>query len=197
MAVPIPKASLTRDDWIGAGLTALREAGPQAVAVQSLAVRLGATKGSFYWHFTAREDLLDAVLERWRRDATEQIIDTFNRAAADGASPADRLRELLVLITQAGEHTLGEQRILAGTDDPLIRRAVAEVTRRRMDYVAQLLVEAGLPADEARRRAWLAYTWYLGYAQLAATVPGELPADRAERRRMVDDVVAFLLQRGH
>ena len=31
-----------------------------------LAKRCGVTKGSFYWHFRDRQDLLQAILEHWR-----------------------------------------------------------------------------------------------------------------------------------
>ncbi len=42
---------LNSDRWIAAGFDALRQAGPQALAAEPLARRLGTTKGSFYWHF--------------------------------------------------------------------------------------------------------------------------------------------------
>ena len=42
-------------------------AGLAAVAVEPLAARLGATKGSFYWHFRNRDAMLEAALQRWER----------------------------------------------------------------------------------------------------------------------------------
>src|SRR5215207_10572201 len=50
------RKTLTRQDWAAAGLAALVEGGPDAVAVEPVATRLGATKGSGYWHFTDRAD---------------------------------------------------------------------------------------------------------------------------------------------
>src|SRR5437016_3886063 len=47
---PRDRRTLTRADWIGAALDALARDGLRAVAVEPLAERLGATKGSFYWH---------------------------------------------------------------------------------------------------------------------------------------------------
>src|SRR5207247_4105060 len=50
---------LGKDDWLrGARLALLRE-GPNGVRVEPLARELGVTKGSFYWHFHDREDLLE------------------------------------------------------------------------------------------------------------------------------------------
>lgn len=38
------------------------------VAVDRLAKELGATRGSFYWHFRDRDDLIEAALELWERE---------------------------------------------------------------------------------------------------------------------------------
>ena len=57
--------ALTREDWTRAALLAIAEGGTGAVAVEPLAARLGATKGSFYWHFRSRSDLLAAALATW------------------------------------------------------------------------------------------------------------------------------------
>ena len=50
-------ARLTREDWARAGFLAFVEAGLDAVVVEQVARRIGATKGSFYWHFGGRDDL--------------------------------------------------------------------------------------------------------------------------------------------
>ncbi|MFN7134821.1 MAG: TetR/AcrR family transcriptional regulator, partial [Myxococcales bacterium] len=65
---------LTREDWVEAALAALARGGVAAVAVEPLASELGATKGSFYWHFADRGELLKAVLERWVARDTDEVI---------------------------------------------------------------------------------------------------------------------------
>ena len=57
--------TLTATDWAEAALHLIAEAGLGALTVEALAVRLGVTKGSFYWHFKGRAELLAAALGRW------------------------------------------------------------------------------------------------------------------------------------
>src|SRR6266699_616553 len=64
---PRERKTLTRADWTGAALDALARDGLRAVAVEPLAERLGATKGSFYWHFRDRNALLEAAVAQWER----------------------------------------------------------------------------------------------------------------------------------
>jgi AcrR family transcriptional regulator len=52
-----------RDEWGDAALEALAEGGPEAVRVEALAVRLGVSKGGFYWHFTGRPALVEEMLD--------------------------------------------------------------------------------------------------------------------------------------
>ena len=56
-----------------------------------------------------------------------------------------------------------------------MEEVLERVTRRRIDYVAEELVAAGLDEGEARHRAVLAYTSYLGYSTLMRSTPGALP----------------------
>src|SRR5689334_11922394 len=63
----VPKTSLTAEDWADAALDALATGGLEAVAVEALARRLKVTKGSFYWHFGNRDELIKAALEAWER----------------------------------------------------------------------------------------------------------------------------------
>jgi AcrR family transcriptional regulator len=183
-------ARLGKDDWVTAGFAALREQGPDAVAVQPVAARLGATKGSFYWHFTTRDELLDAVLERWLEESTERVIADLERKHGE-ATPVVRFERLFDAVARAGERTPGEQRILAAAGHPAVGRAVRAAVERRIAYVAALLEQAGLDPDEARRRARLAYMMYLGHAQLVAIAPGEMAADQARQTRV--DAVRMLL----
>ena len=51
--------------WLDAAYKALVEGGVEAVKVMPLAKTLGLTRTSFYWHFTDRDSLLEAVIQRW------------------------------------------------------------------------------------------------------------------------------------
>jgi AcrR family transcriptional regulator len=188
MAVPTRK-TLTREDWTAAGLAALVEGGPDAVAIEPIAARLGTTKGSGYWHFTDRADLLRAVLERWVQEHTVAVRD---RVQADGGSSRDRLRHLLGIVSRAAEHSSAEMLLVASTD-PDVRSAVVEATRLRVAYVEGLVREAGVPGSEARSRAALAYAAYLGYASLTSAVPGLTPKRPVERRRMREALMDLAL----
>jgi hypothetical protein len=56
---------------------------------------------------------------------------------------------------------------------PLVAPVLARVTRRRMGYLTAQFAALGFLPDEARRRSQLAYTSYLGLAQLAHATPQE------------------------
>ena len=68
------RTRLKRQDWVDAALEAIADGGLAAVAVVPLAERLGATKGSFYWHFPSREALIEAALAAWEQTTTSAVI---------------------------------------------------------------------------------------------------------------------------
>ena len=170
MEVP-PRQRLSASDWTAAALDALAEGGLAAVAVEPIATRLGTTKGSFYWHFANRDALLTAALERWERTDTEDVI-TYVEGAPAGTA---RLRALIAgaVGTRVGDAARVELALQATARHPLVAPVLARVTRRRLEYLAELFVGLGFPPDEAGRRSRLAYTSYLGLAQLAHATPEE------------------------
>jgi AcrR family transcriptional regulator len=187
--VVAPRKTLTREDWTAAGLAALVAGGPDAVAVEPVAARLGTTKGSGYWHFTDRADLLRAVLERWVQEHTVLIAE---RVDAGGGSPRERLRHLLGIVSRAAEHSPADM-LLVASADPDVRAAVEAATQLRVGYVERLIREDGVSAPQARSRAALAYAAYLGYASLASAVPGLVPRRPADRRRLQESLLDLAL----
>ena len=186
--MPTTSSRLSRDSWIDTALELLLQSGPDAVAVQPIARKLGTTKGSFYWHFASRDDLLRATLERWEAVATDDVI-----ASVEARTNEPRARaELLVEEVTSGQSP-GELLLLAGTEHPDVAAAVERVTRRRIDYVARLLRSAGLTPAVAQRRATLAYAAYIGYAQLARSVPSVLPHNARGRRALVGELADVVL----
>ncbi|MET7700151.1 TetR family transcriptional regulator [Streptomyces sp. NPDC005485] len=184
------KPRLSAEDWADAALTAISEGGLAAVAVEPLAVRLGATKGSFYWHFANRDALIEAALERWAQTETEATITELETEP----DPERRLRRLFSKAMAAAAQDPLEVSLLATADDPRVRSALERVTLRRISYVARLFGELGFPEAEARHRGLLAYSTYLGHTQLAHAVPSALPSGDA-LRHYLETVLHPLLQR--
>jgi hypothetical protein len=73
-----------------------------------------------------------------------------------------------------------------------VQPVLDRVTRRRIDFAARLFQRLGFSHAEARRRALLAYSAYLGYAQLVHATPQLLPRTQAARRAYLNDVLATL-----
>lgn len=182
-----PPIRLAAEDWARAALHALARGGVGAVAVEPLAKALGVTKGSFYWHFPNRHALLVAALTLWERAHTDETI-ALVEAVDD---PAGRLRALFEHVLQPGPDNRVELALLAAADDPLVGPVVARVTERRVAFTAGLFRELGYSPAEARQRGLLAYTAYLGHAQLAHAAPSVLPSG-ADAGRQVDHVLAAL-----
>ncbi|MEO6084040.1 MAG: TetR/AcrR family transcriptional regulator [Umezawaea sp.] len=180
---------LTRDDWTRAALQALAEGGLSAVAVEPLAARVGATKGSAYWHFPNRDALLLATVERWEHEHLSEMR-ALVRAQAD---PLERLRLIFgrVLDEFEGDHSV-EAALLAAADDPIVAPVLKRVTDGRVRYLELLFHDLGFSADASRRRAVLAYSVYLGQAQLCATTPHVL----CERATLLDDTLVALSAHG-
>ncbi|WP_308016250.1 TetR/AcrR family transcriptional regulator [Nonomuraea aurantiaca] len=162
------------DDWARAALAALAEGGLGAVAVEPVAVRLGVSKGSFYWHFANRRALVEAALAQWEA-GTERVIARLESLD----EPVTRMRTLLDLAFGDAENAAISFRLISEVDDPLVGEVVRRVSRRRLDFMQEVLRELGQPEGEARRRVLAAYGGYLGLAALvrigaADEVPGSL-----------------------
>lgn len=60
--------------WLDAAHHLLIESGVESVKIMSLANRLQLSRTSFYWHFSDREALLDALIERWEKQNTGNLV---------------------------------------------------------------------------------------------------------------------------
>ena len=135
------KKRLTRQSWIDAGLTALTEQGPSALAAEPLARALGTTKGSFYWHYKDVPAFQAAVVKDWQSRAFAEIV----KALADSAPADQRLR-------QFGRAFLADPTDPAlrawAQGDAMVAQALAQVDAERLTYIASLLRQLGLANAE-------------------------------------------------
>jgi AcrR family transcriptional regulator len=178
---------LTADDWAAAALEMIGERGITGVAVEPLAVRLGATKGSFYWHFANRDALVEAALALWERERTEAVIVAMD-AEPD---PARRLHRLFAAVS-SGRGDAVEANLLAAADHPAVAPVMRRVVERRLAYVAEIFRRLGCSDVEARQRSLFAYTAFAGSTTITTRLPGVLPRPGAGLTAYIDTAVALL-----
>jgi AcrR family transcriptional regulator len=184
---------LSRDAWAAAALDAISSGGLAAVAVEPLAARLGTTKGSFYWHFRTRDELVEAALQLWQQASTTEVI---ARVEAAGDAPGQRLRHLFSQVFAAHARTGADLALLADAGHPQVAPVLAAVTRRRLEYVTGLFRQLGFTPAAAHRRALFAYSAYLGQLQLLRAAPELLPAVGPAASRYADEVLNTLVAGG-
>ena len=115
-------------------------------------------------------------------------------AEIDAASqdPRQQLRLLFKRVTELAARDRIELALLATADHPTVRPVLDRVTRRRIDFAAELFQRLSFTRADANRRALLAYSTYLGYAQLVHATPQLLPQTQTARRVYLNDVLAAL-----
>jgi len=177
-----PRARLTRDDWLLAGLSALRSTGPDALGAEPLARRLGTTKGSFYWHFKDVHAFHDAMLDRWRTEAETALL------AAGGITDTARLRATAQTIADTTGHDSP-----ALSCEPMIRAwaqgnagiagPLREVDTLRLARLGNLLAACGIGNPEMARILYAAATGMQGLQE----------ADRAQTANAIGSLVDLIL----
>ncbi|MDT0305379.1 TetR/AcrR family transcriptional regulator [Streptomyces sp. DSM 44917] len=173
---------LSREDWIAAALAALARSGVDGLRVDVLARELGATRGSFYWHFADRRALLIDALEEWRRRSSTELL-------ARASALDDPVRQARFLVDEALDDELAaglEPALVAHCADPDVARVTRAVTRERMAFFASVLERMGWPPAEARRRVVALYALLLGVLQLRRSVPDLVPESAPDPARRAE-----------
>jgi AcrR family transcriptional regulator len=183
--VPPEKSRKSRGEWINAALDSLAEGGLDQVRVEPLAARLGVTKGSFYWHFPRREDLVEAMLDAWESAGTQAIIEEVDK---DGGTAEDRLRRLWRRTTrEKGLVVEMAIRDLARRDGAVLER-VRRVDDRRVAYLRAQFLALGLDPAIAEARSLLVYSLLIGNRFIEAS------HGRTSRAKVLERAIGELLR---
>jgi len=170
-ANPSERRSLTRDDWIDAATQRLVDMSVDAVRVEPLAAEIGVSRGSFYWHFKSRKELLEGILGKWRENQTRRIVERIKQDRRLGVR--EQLAQLRTLPSnrKADAAAALELAIRAwARRDKLAKRIVAEVDRERLEFTISLMMEGGADETEARYLGLLGYAYTIREAMLQEVI---------------------------
>jgi AcrR family transcriptional regulator len=160
---------LSREDWLETGMVLLGKVGPGGIRIALICREMGATKGSFYWHFDGREAFLHALFDHWRRRETSALI---QRAEAVSADPRERIWYVVNFVT-LGAYDVGCEVAMRqwGHGDPAVRDALQKVDDERLGFFQRQYEACGFTTDAARLRAISTYALTLscGYMLTSET----------------------------
>jgi len=172
----------SKTDWLDLGLSILAENGSTALRIDALCAAAGRTKGSYYHHFSGREEFTTELLNHWQHKLTEVVISETERQS-------DPVEKLITLNRITDELDMGVETALrrwAGTE-PNVADAIAKVDKRRIEYVASLLMQAkDIPSQQAIDLA------VMNYASLIGTQLMFTPINRERRQRIAQLYVDIL-----
>lgn len=168
MASPAPAraGSLQPHDWIQAALARLANQGLQEVRVEVLARDLGVSKGSFYWHFRDRADLLDKMLALWEDSELSWLEEK-----GSNASTATRWAKLIDRSTDPARiRTEVAVRSWARGDEKVAVR-VAAIEKKRAGLIAAVLQDVGFARSAADSWSEMVLLISLGWMDRATRDP--------------------------
>jgi AcrR family transcriptional regulator len=161
------KRRLSQLDWVKGGLDALVEGGIEAVRIDTLAEKLGVTKGSFYHHFESRDDLLDAMASDWGDNELEAVAEEVSALPGD---PKMRM-QLVVGIYERRDLARYDRAMRAWAHSDLrAEKAVRKASDLLERLFLQLFDEMGFDDRQSKLRARIVMLCGIG-AMFALELP--------------------------
>lgn len=178
------KQQLTRADWLQAAINVFLAEGVNAVRITKLADALGVTRGSFYWHFSGRDDLLNGISAFWAQKNARSVIN----ATLDAKSLSSGLLELYAC-------WLSPERFDPRLDMAMrdwarqclnIKEQVRQADSECINSIKEFFKRMGLNKIEANTRARTTYFCQIGYYAL------DLEESLTERLKYLEDTIYIL-----
>ena len=161
-------ATVTKGDWLQAGLDTLAKDGVDGLTIQSLTDQLGVTKGSFYHHFSSIRSFKDELIHHW--------ADQYFSTATDlPRTSAERLALLDMVMEEAfASVTAPEAAIRAWAQrDQRVQAVVIEVDATRKQFVLNIFRSLVASDDQASLMADLFSAMLIGCVTSLPQVPAE------------------------
>lgn len=165
------------DLWIDAAYELLLDGGIEAVKIQPLARALGLSRTSFYWHFTDREALLEALIDRWEAKNTGNLVARCNAPAGSICAAVFNLFDCWI------DESLFDARLdLAirnwAQNDAALHPRIARADETRLKAITGMFLRHGESPGMADTRAKTMIFTQVGYYSMQL---GETVSDRLDR----------------
>lgn len=151
--------------WLEAAYESLLESGVEAVRILPLAKKVGLARTSFYWFFKDREELLSALVSRWREKNTGNLI-------KQSEAYAETLAEAMLNVSDCwfDKNLFDSQFEFAVRSWALqseeILAEVQKADQLRLDALRRMFVRFGQKENSADVRARTTYLIQIGYISM-------------------------------
>jgi AcrR family transcriptional regulator len=163
------QARLSKEEWLARSLEVLGKKGASELTVESLAQKLGVTKGSFYWHFKNRDNFFLQLIEYWDEHFTQTVIAEISGL---NVPPEKRLLELMRLVLSKRLDRLEMPVRAWAQHNPALAPLVRSVDRHRISFVRSLFLEMEFDEDEAEMRTRIFLTYMITQRFLLPSTAG-------------------------
>ena len=157
---------VTRQDWLDDAIEVLIKRGVDQVKILQLSAHLRVSRSSFYWYFSDRKELLDALIERWQTTNTAAILSICEQPASTITEGVCHLFRCFL-----DERLFNARLELAVRDwakrSRQIRGQVGRADEARLAAIRALFARHGYAPDEAEVRSRILYYMQIGYYALA------------------------------
>ncbi len=174
----------SQEGWLEAAYSLLIDSGIDSVKILPLAKKLKLSRTSFYWFFKDREELLEALVGKWRDKNTGNLI-------KQSEAYADSLVEAMFNVFDCwlNKDLFDSQFEFAvrswALQSPDILKEVREADQRRVEALSRMFMRFGLEPASADVRARTTYLVQIGYISMQSQ------EDIAIRMKRIPEYIAI------
>ncbi|MBW2941718.1 TetR/AcrR family transcriptional regulator [Zhongshania aquimaris] len=178
----------SKEDFINEAFQLIAEAGTaEALTIDSVCLRLGVSKGSFYWHFKGRDSLVDGLVEAWSGNFHVTIHRAIEAQTADNGRTI--IEEISYYWLSSNMSKLDQVMRHWAQHDERVYKAVRRADELLLDFLKSNIKTLGYSENDSHRRARLMMA--IGIAEpMLAHLP-KVSEDADEIRWILDSVVGL------
>lgn len=188
---------LSSQDWVREAIKVLLSRGVDEVKVDRLAKSLQITRGSFYWHFKSREELLERVLEFW--DTRHEAFLEEWASEVDG-QPGLRLWKLMNLWVRRDKRVYFPEWQAAlqawAKKSPEVAAMYRRQERAQVEALTRMFAKLGYDDVEAPTRGRIAHLFFESHGYFVGQTGAPLKERLHHARRFFELLTAPALDAG-